>query len=79
MIGELLSKIAIIVTFIMLAKVGFVSLVAAALGAAFGVLLSFLRDANLRKRGIVRRLPTLGWVWPTWLALVTQRTGMVRR
>lgn len=68
MVGELLSKVAIVITVVMMAIVGIVSPIVAVLLGTIGVVASFVRDANLKQRGIVRRLPALGWVWV--LALV---------
>lgn len=64
--GETLSKVAIVVTFILFPILfemsGTVWLIV--LPSMLLVLwMSFLRDGNLRNRGIERRLPALGWVW----------------
>jgi len=78
MIGEILSKVAIVVTFISLAQVGYVSGVAAVSLGALGVVASFFRDANLRRRGIIRKLPALGWVWALSLLVAVPLMAAVR-
>lgn len=78
MIGEFLSKVAIAVTFAMLAQVRWVGGFTAALLAVTGLLLSLIRDSNLRRRGIIRRLPTLGWVWALSLLVASLLIAFIR-
>lgn len=68
--GELLTKIAIVISGVSTARVGFLSPMAAALMVVVGLILSFLRDHRLRTRGRwmretgePRMLPTFGIMW----------------
>jgi hypothetical protein len=63
--SEFLSKVAIVVTVWSTWAIGGWSTTTAVIVASVALVLSLLRDANLRTRGIKRMAPTLGvfWVW----------------
>jgi ribosomal protein L40E len=69
-VGELLTKIAIVGTGWGFYREGLLSLKVAAASVCAGLLLSFGRDQNLRNRGIVRLVPNFGYVWAACMIML---------
>jgi hypothetical protein len=69
-VGELLTKVAIVGTGWGFYGEGLLSFKVAAASVCVGLWLSFYRDQNLRNRGIVRLVPNFGYVWAASMILL---------
>jgi len=69
-LGELLTKIAIVVTGWSFMKEHMLSTNVAAMIVVVALILSLGRDQNLRSRGIVRMMPNYGSIWLLSMALL---------
>jgi len=76
-VGELLTKIAIIGSGWGFYREGLLSFKVAAASVCAGLLLSFGRDHNLRNRGIVRLVPNFGYVWAASMILLLSTLWLV--
>ena len=77
-VGELLTKIAIVGTGWGFYHEGLLSFKVAAASVCAGLLLSFGRDQNLRNRGIVRLVPNFGYVWAASMILLLSTLWLVQ-
>ena len=76
-VGELLTKVAIVGTGWSFCREGLLSFKVAAASVCAGLLLSFGRDQNLRNRGIVRLVPNFGYVWAASMILLLSTLWLV--
>jgi len=76
-VGELLTKVAIVGTGWGFYGEGLLSFKVAAAFVCVGLWLSFYRDQNLRNRGIVRLVPNFGYVWAASMILLLSTLWLV--